>query len=147
MPGRCTVVLFLALVTAPGGIGSAAGQSTPARPPLRITPPAIDLGRVTGHTEGVFRLAVINRTDETIRLTYLFAECDCSFEMPDAAEVPGAGEIVLEVKYDMEKAGEGHWEESITILTDHYRQPEIIVPVTAWVQGRREPRGMRPDGG
>lgn len=139
--------MLLALGAIVSGAGTAFAGPAPAPPPLAITPPAVDLGRLAAHARGSFRLGVVNRGSETIRLIYLYAECDCSFEMPDHAEVPGPGRIELEVEYDLRDAEAGRWDETITILTDHDRQPEITVPVTAWVRGWRDSKGLRPDGG
>lgn len=146
-PVSLMTALLLALGAVPSGDGGAAAAPSVPPPPLQITPQAVDLGQLSQESRGSFRLGFVNRTSEAIRLTYLYAECDCSFEMPDRAEVPAAGKIVLDVEYDMTDAEPGRWDEKITILTDHDRLPEITVPITAWVQGWGEPGGNRPDGG
>lgn len=108
--------------------------------PLSVDPVRADVGDIANGSRKQLEFVISNSSDVAIRLTYIFAECDCSFKMPDRAIVPAAGSFLLTAELIVEGIEEGEFEEVITILTDHPRQQELWIPIEAYIdQGHHDP--------
>jgi Protein of unknown function (DUF1573) len=113
------------------GVGESSGG--PHEEPLTVTPVSVDLGDLPREAEETLEFVLSNCGNEDIRLTYIYAECDCSFDMPHDGLVPALGAFTLRADFQFQDAKNGRFDELITILTDHPRQQEINIPVTVYV--------------
>jgi len=101
----------------------------------------LDLGRISGNDSLKLEVKIQNRANREIRLKYIFAQCDCTILVPDSAIVPARGQHILQVELLTRDQETGWVEELITILTDVETQPELTIPVTAYVTNRLDDEG------
>ena len=124
-----------------------AGAAFAGALPLAVTPAQADLGDVPAGSVGVLEFKVENSGDKAARVTYIFAECDCSFDLPAGGSIPAGGTFDFEAHYHLDEAEPGRWEEMITLLTDHPEQGEIRIPITAHVLPNGSGADTYPTGG
>lgn len=101
--------------------------------PLRVVPAAIDIGAVVADSTRSLQFILFNTGDEAVRLRYIHSECDCTMQVPESGLVPARGQFVLQATLILEGLATGLLDETITILTDQPGQPELNIPVTAYV--------------
>jgi hypothetical protein len=128
-------------------LAASAGFVLAEEPRLRVQPERVDLGEVPAGATGTLEFTVTNGEDRVVRLVYIFAECDCSFDLPADGTVPPEGSFHLEAHYHLDEAPPGWWEESITLLTDHPRNPEITIPISARVVPENDAVSSNRSGG
>ena len=128
---------MVALTLATGGAGAADPD------PLLVTPVAADLGVVPAGSVAELEFDVANHGDEAVRLRYIHGECDCTLRVPVAGHVAAGGEFVLRATLDLDGVDAGPFEELITILTDHFRQTELWIPITAQVLASPDARTIQ----
>ncbi len=101
--------------------------------PLAICPSWGDAGEMMAGSTKDLQFVISNTGEKEVRLIYIFAECDCTLNIPDSATVPAGGKFILRAELSAKDTGPGRLEEQITILTDHPVQNELKIPVSAWI--------------
>ena len=127
-----TVLIAVLALFIPSGTDEALAAAEAALP-LTVTPAAWHGGELPTGTEYDLEFQIRNREPRDIRLIYIHAECDCTLTLPDEGVVPAEGDYRLAVRLSLDGFAPGPLDEAITILTDHPRQPEIRIVVTATV--------------
>ncbi len=145
---RTLPIACLAIVVAFAGHVLASERShTMDEKALVVTPDRVDLHLVPWGENNILEFGIENQTDKEIRLTYIFAECDCSFVMPHDGVVPAHGKFILQAEIPIAEMEGERLVEMITILTDHSVQREIFIPIYLSFQPENEPRKPRADEG
>ncbi len=108
--------------------------------PLEIQPRMKDFGLVKAgeNPEAVF--VIRNASSRAIRITYIYTECDCTFEMPLSGKVPAKGIFRLPVKLKLSQSAEKNVDEKIILLIDHPLQKKLFVRLRARFEYGKEAR-------
>lgn len=127
------IVGLAALVAAQILSGTSTCLASDDRAPLSVTPSWIDVGDMANGSQRELEFVVSNSSDTDVRLIFIYAECDCSLQVPEGGIVPAHGEYILQAVLTIEGLDKGPFDELITILIDHPRQRELNIPITAFV--------------
>jgi len=99
--------------------------------PLQIFPERADLGEISTGSVTQLDFLIKNSGSTAVNLRYIFAECDCSLTMVDHGQVAAGGSFVLHAELTAPDTGHQEFHETITILTNHAFQKELMIPVRA----------------